>query len=123
MNMNLYFDIKLIERPCILPQLFSISNAENFVIYVNEDNLYQDIFFYIAKKPYQYIVSGKSVIEWIMERYIATTHKESSIKNDPNDWTIEHNNPRYILDLLLSVITVSPKTADIVSGFPNLEWW
>ncbi|MDR0604273.1 MAG: hypothetical protein LBG80_08245 [Bacteroidales bacterium] len=38
-----------------------------------------------------------------------TIHKESGIKNNPNDWAMEHGNPRYILDLLLSVITVECK--------------
>jgi predicted helicase len=74
----------------------------------------------IPAKAYEYIVNGKSAIEWIMERYAITTHKESGIKNDPNDWAKEHNNPRYILDLLLSVITVSVKTVDIVEGLPNI---
>jgi predicted helicase len=76
----------------------------------------------IPEKAYRYVVNGKSAIEWIMERYAVTTHKESGIKNDPNDWAVEHNNPRYILDLLLSVITVSLKTADIINSLPKLEW-
>jgi predicted helicase len=76
----------------------------------------------IPPKAYEYIVNGKSAIEWVMERYAVTTHKESGIKNDPNDWTIEHENPQYILDLLLSVITVSMKTVDIVTGLPKVEW-
>ncbi|MDR1582324.1 MAG: hypothetical protein LBS55_03540, partial [Prevotellaceae bacterium] len=70
----------------------------------------------------QYIVNGKSAIEWIMERYAVTTHKESGIKNDPNDWAIEHNNPRYILDLLLSVIKLSVETVDIIKNLPKLEF-
>jgi predicted helicase len=74
----------------------------------------------IPAKTYEYIVNGKSAIEWIMERYAVTVHKESGIKNDPNDWAKEHNNPRYILDLLLSVITVSVKTVDIVEGLPDI---
>jgi predicted helicase len=76
----------------------------------------------VPEKAYQYIVNGKSAIEWIMERYAVTTHKESGIRNDPNDWAIEHNNPRYILDLLLSVITVSVKTVDVINSLPKLEW-
>jgi predicted helicase len=76
----------------------------------------------IPEKAYRYIVNGKSAIEWIMERYAVTTHKESGITNDPNDWAIEHGNPRYILDLLLSVITVSVKTADIIDSLPKLEF-
>jgi predicted helicase len=76
----------------------------------------------IPAKAYEYVVNGKSAIEWIMERYAVTTHKESGITNDPNDWAIEHNNPRYILDLLLSVISVSVETVDIVAGLPEAEW-
>ncbi|MDR1377652.1 MAG: DEAD/DEAH box helicase family protein [Synergistaceae bacterium] len=69
---------------------------------------------------YDYVVNGKSVIEWIMERYQVTVDKASQIKNDPNDWAKEHNNPRYILDLLLSVIMVSIETVRIVEGLPGL---
>ncbi|MCY7292085.1 MAG: hypothetical protein LH615_07875, partial [Ferruginibacter sp.] len=59
----------------------------------------------IPAQAYEYVVNGKSAIEWIMERYQVSTHKESGIKNDPNDWATEVGNPRYILDLLLSIIT------------------
>ena len=76
----------------------------------------------IPTKAYEYIVNGKSAIDWVMERYAITTHKESGIKNDPNDWAKEHENPQYILDLLLSVITVSVKTVEIVEGLPKVEW-
>jgi predicted helicase len=76
----------------------------------------------IPAKAYEYVVNGKSAFEWVMERYAVTTHKESGIKNDPNDWAREHENPQYILDLLLSVITVSMKTVDIVAGLPKVEW-
>ncbi len=58
---------------------------------------------------------------WIMERYQITTHKESCIKNNPNDWAEEVGNPRYILDLLLSVINVSVQTVDIVNSLPPLK--
>jgi predicted helicase len=57
-----------------------------------------------------------------MERYAVTTHKESGIRNDPNDWAAEHGDPRYILDLLLSVITVSIKTVEIVKKLPEIAW-
>jgi predicted helicase len=76
----------------------------------------------IPPEAYQYVVNGKSAIEWIMERYAVTTHKESGIRNDPNDWAKEHDKPRYILDLLLSVINVSVQTVDIVAGLPEVMW-
>lgn len=76
----------------------------------------------IPAKAYEYVVNGKSAIEWIMERYAVTTHKESCIKNDPNDWAKEVGNPRYILDLLLSIINVSVQTVDIVEGLPKVRF-
>lgn len=75
----------------------------------------------IPAKAYEYVVNGKSAIEWIMERYAVTTHKDSGIKNDPNDWATEVGNPRYILDLLLSIINVSVQTVDIVNSLPALN--
>ena len=76
----------------------------------------------IPEKAYEYVVNGKSAIEWIMERYQVKTDKKSGIKNDPNDWAEEVGNPRYILDLLLSVINVSVQTVEIVSELPKLEF-
>jgi len=76
----------------------------------------------IPEKAYEYVVNGKPAIEWIMERYAVTTDKKSGIKNDPNDWSREHNKPRYIFDLLLSVINVSVQTVDLVNGLPEVDW-
>jgi predicted helicase len=76
----------------------------------------------IPDKAYQYIVNGKSAIEWIMERYQVTTDSDRGITNDPNDWAKEVGNPRYILDLLLSIINLSVQTVDIVDGLPELKF-
>jgi predicted helicase len=76
----------------------------------------------IPAKAYEYVVNGKSAIEWIIERYQVTTHKESGITNDPNDWAKEVGNPRYILDLLLSIINVSVQTVEIVEGLPKVKF-
>lgn len=78
----------------------------------------------IPEKAYGYVVNGRSAIEWIMERYQVTIDdgkNGSMIKNDPNAWSCEHNKPRYILDLLLSVINVSVKTIDIVNSLPEIN--
>ena len=76
----------------------------------------------IPEKAYEYVINGKSAIDWVMDRYQVTVHKASRIKNDPNDWADEVGNPRYILDLLLSVINVSVQTVDIVKGLPKLKF-
>ena len=76
----------------------------------------------IPEKAYEYVVNGKSAIEWVMERYAVDTDKKSGITNNPNDWSREHNKPRYILDLLLSIINVSVQTVDIVNNLPEVDW-
>ena len=76
----------------------------------------------IPQKAYDYVVNGKSAIEWIVERYCVSQDKKSLIKNDCNDWSKEHGKPRYILDLLLSVINVSVQTVDIVKALPKLKF-
>jgi len=81
----------------------------------------------IPLKAYEYVVNGKSAIDWIMERYqvkidLNSKGEGSGIKNDPNDWSEEVGNPRYILDLLLSVINVSVQTVDIVNDLPKVKF-
>jgi predicted helicase len=76
----------------------------------------------IPAEAYEYVVNGKSAIEWIMERYQVTKHKASGIVNNPNHWATEHENPKYILNLLLSIITVSLKTVEIVKALPDVEF-
>ncbi|WP_374443025.1 DEAD/DEAH box helicase [Epilithonimonas sp.] len=76
----------------------------------------------IPAKAYEYVVNGKSAIEWIMERYQITKHKDSGITNNPNDWSKEVGNPKYILDLLLSIINVSVQTVDIVDNLPKINF-
>ncbi|WP_298476094.1 type ISP restriction/modification enzyme [uncultured Maribacter sp.] len=76
----------------------------------------------IPEKAYQYVINGKSAVEWIMDRYQVKVDKKSGIKNDPNDWSKEIENPSYILDLILSIINVSVQTVDIVNDLPKLEF-
>src|SRR5574344_801485 len=72
----------------------------------------------IPLAAYDYIVNGKSAVEWLLERYQIKTDKDSGILNDPNDWAREHHSPAYILKLLLSVIDLSVKSVGIVKGMP-----
>ncbi|MDR2352005.1 MAG: hypothetical protein LBF22_02380 [Deltaproteobacteria bacterium] len=74
----------------------------------------------IPQKAFEYLINGRSPIEWILERYQVTTDNATGIKNDPNDWAQEHNNPRYILDLLLRLITVSLETQNIINSLPRV---
>lgn len=76
----------------------------------------------IPLEAYDYVVNGKSAIDWVMERQCVKTDKDSGIVNDANDWAVETmHNPRYPLELLLRVVTVSLKTNEIVKSLPGLD--
>jgi predicted helicase len=76
----------------------------------------------IPLEAYDYVVNGRSPIEWVMDRQLVKTDKDSGIVNDANDWAIETmNNPKYPLDLLLRVITVSLETQKIITNLPTLD--
>ncbi|WP_040385350.1 DEAD/DEAH box helicase [Demetria terragena] len=75
----------------------------------------------IPEDAYRYMLGSKSAIEWIIARYYIKTDKPSGIVNDPNDWSREVGDPRYILDLLARVVTVSVETNTIVDALPSLD--
>jgi len=70
----------------------------------------------IPEEAFEYIVNGKSAIEWIEDQYQYSKDNDSGIINDPN----EYSGGKYILNLLLSVIGVSVKTVEIVKALPKL---
>lgn len=76
----------------------------------------------IPVQAYDYIVNGKPALDWVVERQCVSTHKDSGITNDANDWAIETmNNPKYPLELFLRVVTVSLETMKIVKALPSLD--
>ena len=75
----------------------------------------------IPDEAHEYLVGPRSALEWLLDRYRVTTEKESGIVNDPNDWGLEIGDPRYIIDLVKRVTTVSVETMAIVRSLPPLE--
>ena len=67
---------------------------------------------------YQYVVNGKSAIEWVMDRYQIKVHKDSQIKNDPNEWS---EDPNYMIKLLKKVVHVSLESVKIIESLPELD--
>ncbi len=67
------------------------------------------------------MLGSRSAIEWIIDRYRVTADKPSGIVNNPNEYSREIGNPRYILDLLARVVTVSLETVTIVEALPPLR--
>ncbi|MDE6677803.1 MAG: DEAD/DEAH box helicase family protein [Ruminococcus sp.] len=71
----------------------------------------------IPDRVYDYIINGKSAVEWVMERYAITTDKASGITDNPNDYGDE----KYIFNLLISVMSVSLKTIELIDSMPEYE--
>ncbi len=93
-------------------------NAERTEIIYNDKIKIVDI----PARANEYVVNGRSPLEWIVDRYQIKTDSASGIENNPNYWCDEHDNPRYIFDLILSCITVSLKTLDIVENLPTVDF-
>lgn len=72
----------------------------------------------IPKKAYEYVVNGRSAIEWIIDQYQVKTDKKSGITDDPNDYS---DDEKYIFNLLLRIINVSVQTVDLFNSLPELE--
>lgn len=76
----------------------------------------------VPLEAYDYVVNGKPALEWVMERQVVKTDKDSGIVNDANDYANETvGDPRYPLDLFRRVITVSLETVQIVRSLPPLD--
>ncbi|MFC6706188.1 DEAD/DEAH box helicase [Flexivirga alba] len=75
----------------------------------------------IPDEAYRYMLGSRSAIEWVIDRYYIKTDKASGIVNNPNDWSREVGDLRYILDLLARIVTVSLETMKIVDALPSLQ--
>ena len=75
----------------------------------------------IPEAAHRYMLGSRSALEWILDRYQVKTDGPSGIVNDPNDWSREVGNHRYILDLIGKVTTVSVETMKIVDNLPPLR--
>ncbi|WP_187929793.1 DEAD/DEAH box helicase [Helicobacter pylori] len=64
----------------------------------------------IPQKAFDYVVNGKSAIDWVIERYSITTDKDSLIENNPNHYA----GGKYIFELLCRVIKLSEKSVDLI---------
>lgn len=88
----------------------------------------------IPLEAHNYVVNGRSPIEWLLDRYQVKTDKASGLVNDPNLWS--PNPPdsstssvspgasvspsgAYIPDLLKRLVTLSLKTQELIARLPD----
>ena len=74
----------------------------------------------IPEQAEEYMLGSRSALGWVIDRYQVKTDKSSGIVNDPNDWADEHDDPKYIVDLIAKVTRVAVETVQIVRG---LDRW
>ena len=70
----------------------------------------------IPPEVYDYRLGTRSALEWVVDQYRVKTDKRTEIVNDPN----RADEPRYIVDLIHRIITLSLKTVEIVRNLPTL---
>ncbi|GAA2109412.1 hypothetical protein GCM10009841_30710 [Microlunatus panaciterrae] len=74
----------------------------------------------IPDEAHRYLLGSRTALEWLIDRYQVKTDNASGIVNDPDDWCDEHNDPRYIVDLIKRVTTVSVETVRMIESLPKL---
>ena len=75
----------------------------------------------IPEQAQGYSISGRSPLEWIIDRYYVKTDKASGIVNDPNDFLREQGRPDAVVDLIKRLVTVSMRTQELLTTLPALE--
>ena len=70
----------------------------------------------IPSAAFAYRLGPYSALEWVVNQYRVKSERRSGIVNNPNDAEV----PRYIVELIGSVITVSLETVEIIEGLPAL---
>ena len=66
----------------------------------------------IPPEAHDYVVNGRSPVEWVLDRYQVKRDKASGLLSDPNLWAPE--NPRYIPELIKRLVTLSLRSRELM---------
>ena len=70
----------------------------------------------IPEAAHQYVVNGRTPLEWFIDRYKITQDKNSGVVNDPNGW---FDNPRDLITAIERIIYVSVESTKIIENLPS----
>ena len=70
----------------------------------------------IPQAAHQYVVNGRTPLEWFIDRYRIKRDKESGILNDPNGW---FEDPRDLVTAIERIVHVSVESTRIIEGLPS----
>jgi predicted helicase len=76
----------------------------------------------IPLEAHDFVLGTRSGVDWIIDRWYVKTDRDSGIVNDVNQWGLEQGQPRYIIDLIKRVVTVSVRSVEIVRTLPRLDF-
>lgn len=72
----------------------------------------------IPAEAHEYVVNGRTPLEWLIDRYYVRRDKRSGIVNDPNGW---FEAPRDLITVIRRIVHMSVETVRIVRGLPGLD--
>lgn len=72
----------------------------------------------IPGEAHEYVVNGKTPLDWAIAQLVVRTDSKSSIKNDANQWYTWADDPFELVQHLQRLVRVSIETARIVKGLP-----
>lgn len=72
----------------------------------------------IPIEVHDYLINGKSVLKWIIEQYQMNNDEKAQIKDNPNEYS---QDSKYILNLILSLITLAIETENLVNQLPEFK--
>ncbi|MDA4895408.1 DEAD/DEAH box helicase family protein [Streptomyces sp. MS2A] len=75
----------------------------------------------IPEEAHEYRIGGRSPLEWILDRYRVRVDAQTGIVNDPNAWLRDRADPRYVVRLIGSLVTLSMQTRLLIAGLPPFE--
>ena len=70
----------------------------------------------IPREAHDYVVNGRTPLEWFIDRYRVRQDKESGIVNDPNGWFVQ---PEDLIAAIRRIVHVSVETVRIVAALPE----
>ncbi len=87
------------------------ANADRTVLIVNDLIRLAGI----PSQAHEYRVNGRTLFEWLINRYRIIRDRKSGIINDPNGW---FDDPHALIPALRRIVQVSVETVAIVAGLP-----
>ncbi len=70
----------------------------------------------IPDEAHEYMVNGRTPLDWLIDRYKITTDKKSGKVNDPNAW---FEKPEDLISAIRRIVYLSVETTRIVGDLPK----